>query len=223
MAVCYGTAAYVLRGPLQIDLGLRRRQDVVRYVFVTMAAAVVATVIGVACLVADHSIARSEVWVSSLGMVRRGWDRTVGDCALSAGPCIPLGKKRSSHRKWRKASGKEQRAGSKIVRVDPTIVAEAVGQIAAILAILWVMFGPRLGSRQLFYLSFVPIIWIAMRQGIRRVVSGLLALNFGIVVAMHIFPPVAGVPIENRSFDAGRVRGGADRRICGQRAASDCA
>jgi hypothetical protein len=35
IAVCYGVAAYVLRGPLQIDLGLRRRRDVVRYVFVS--------------------------------------------------------------------------------------------------------------------------------------------------------------------------------------------
>ena len=73
---------------------------------------------------------------------------------------------------------------------DLAFVAEAVGQAAAIVVVLWVMFGSRLGSRQLFYLSFVPIIWIAMRQGIRRAVSGLLALNFGIVVAMHLFPPV---------------------------------
>ena len=28
-----------------------------------------------------------------------------------------------------------------------------------------------------------------MRHGVRRVVTGLLALNFGIVVAMHLFPP----------------------------------
>src|SRR4051812_34404792 len=41
-AACYGFSAYVLRGPLRIDPGLRRRQDVVRYVFVTMTAALVA-------------------------------------------------------------------------------------------------------------------------------------------------------------------------------------
>jgi diguanylate cyclase (GGDEF)-like protein/PAS domain S-box-containing protein len=33
-----------------------------------------------------------------------------------------------------------------------------------------------------------------MRQGIRRVVTGVLALNFGIVVALHIFPAMPGVP-----------------------------
>src|SRR6266436_8390344 len=40
IAVCYGAAAYLLRGPAQIDLGLRRRRDVVRYVLVSATAAV---------------------------------------------------------------------------------------------------------------------------------------------------------------------------------------
>src|SRR5438309_1267285 len=38
VASCYGAAAYVLRGPLKIDLGLRGRRDVVRYVLVSAAA-----------------------------------------------------------------------------------------------------------------------------------------------------------------------------------------
>ena len=69
---------------------------------------------------------------------------------------------------------------------------EAFGQIVAMLAVLLVMFGTTNGRYDHFYLSFIPIIWIAMRHGVRRVVSGLLALNFGIVVAMHLFPPTAG-------------------------------
>src|SRR5882762_11383564 len=67
VAACYGTAAYVLRGPLRIDLGLRRRRDVVRYVFVSAIAAAVATIIGVACLIADHSITWSEYKTSAVG------------------------------------------------------------------------------------------------------------------------------------------------------------
>src|SRR6266851_7329667 len=67
IGVCYGAAAYVLRGPLQIDLGLRRRRDVVRYVSVSAAAAVVATMISVACLIADHSITWGEYKPSALG------------------------------------------------------------------------------------------------------------------------------------------------------------
>src|SRR5712671_4197873 len=56
IAICYGAAAHVLRGPAQIDLGLRRRRDVVRYVLVGAAAAAGATIVGVICLIADHSI-----------------------------------------------------------------------------------------------------------------------------------------------------------------------
>ena len=67
IALCYGTAAYVLRGPLQIDLGLRHRRDVVRYVFLSATAAAGATIFGVACLIADHSIAWGEYKSSAVG------------------------------------------------------------------------------------------------------------------------------------------------------------
>ena len=40
---CYALAAYLLRGPLRIDSGLRHRNDVVRYVFISLCAAVGAT------------------------------------------------------------------------------------------------------------------------------------------------------------------------------------
>jgi diguanylate cyclase (GGDEF)-like protein/PAS domain S-box-containing protein len=193
VAACYAAAAYILRGPLQIDLGLRRRQDVVRYVFVTMTAAVVSTVIGVSCLAADKSIAWSEFWSASWG-----WFAGDGIGLLGVAPFLlvhvcPWGRQQLSP-KVAEHNLHGVHAHSKSLRFDLTVAAEAVAQAAAILAILWVMFGPRLGSRQQFFLSFIPIIWIAMRQGIRRVVSGLLALNFGIVVALHIFPAVAGVP-----------------------------
>jgi two-component system, LuxR family, sensor kinase FixL len=191
VAACYYTAAYILRGPLQIDLGLRRRRDVVRYVFVTMSAAVVATAIGVACLAADKSIAWSEFWTAS-------WIWFAGDeiGLLGVAPfflvhvCPWLRKQLSPE--MVEPNQERERARNKVIRVGAADMAEALGQAASIAVVLWVMFGPRLGSRQQFYLGFVPIIWIAMRQGIRRVVSGLLALNFGIVVAMHVFPTVAG-------------------------------
>src|SRR5258708_10324153 len=44
------------------------------------------------------------------------------------------------------------------------------------------------GSRQLFYPALLPIIWMGMRRGIRGVVIGLLALNFGIVVTLRFVP-----------------------------------
>ena len=59
-ALFYGVAAYLLRSSLRIDLGLRRRWDVVRYVLLSATAAVGAAIVGVGCLIADHSIAWSE-------------------------------------------------------------------------------------------------------------------------------------------------------------------
>ena len=193
VAASYGTAAYLLRGPLRIDLGLRGRRDVVRYVFVTMATAVAATMIGVTCLAADKSIAWSEFWISSWG-----WFSGDGIGLLGIAPFLLIHVfpwvRRQVLPKRDRAIQENEDPQKPAVSFDLASVAEAVGQAAAILVVLWVMFGSRLGSRQLFYLSFVPIIWIAMRQGIRRVVIGLLALNFGMVVAMHIFPPVGDVP-----------------------------
>src|SRR6202140_260584 len=65
VAAFYAAAAYVLRGPLQIDLGLRRRRDVFLYVSVTTVAALASTGVGVVCLAADHAIRWSEFWQSA--------------------------------------------------------------------------------------------------------------------------------------------------------------
>lgn len=186
-AACYSAAAYVLRGPLRIDPGLRRRQDVVRYVFVTVAAALVATALGVSCLAADKSISWSEFWPTAWG-----WFAGDGIGLLGVAPFLlihvfPWARKLLSPSEQTRYENDLPR--KKKVRFDPGFIVEGVAQAAGILAVLWIMFGPRFGSQRLFFLSFVPIIWIAMRQGIRRAVSGLLAINFGIVVAMHLFPP----------------------------------
>jgi integral membrane sensor domain MASE1 len=148
----------------------------VRYVFVTMSAAVVATAIGVACLAADKSIAWSEFWTAS-------WIWFAGDGIglLGVAPfflvhvCPWLRKQLSPE--MVEPNQERERARNKVIRVGAADMAEALGQAASIAVVLWVMFGPRLGHRELLYLGFVPIIWIAMRQGIRRVVTALLPIS----------------------------------------------
>ncbi len=188
MATCYGLAAYVLRGPLQIDLGLRRRRDVVRYVVVSATAATGATIIGVACLIADHSISRSEYRSSAIGWFLGDAIGLVGIAPFLLVHVFP------HVRSWLAAN--PVRLQPQATRPSGTLpnlasVAETCGQGFTILAVTWVMFGTQDGRYDHFYLCFIPIIWIAMRQGVRRVVTGLLLLNFGIVVAMHLFPPTA--------------------------------
>ena len=186
IAICYGMASHLLRGPLSIDRGLRRRRDVVRYLLVSAAAAAGATIIGVACLIADHSITSHDYQAATIGWFLGDAIGLVGIAPFLLIHVLP------AVRNWLSATP---------VRINPTparsrgrrfilaTLAEAIGQALTIAAILWVMFGSKVGRYDHFYLSFIPIIWIAMRQGIRRVVTGLLALNFGIVVAMHLFPP----------------------------------
>jgi diguanylate cyclase (GGDEF)-like protein/PAS domain S-box-containing protein len=186
IAICYGAAAYLLRGPAQIDLGLRRRRDVVRYVLVSGAAAVGATIIGVACLIADHSITWSEYKSSALGWFLGDTIGLVGIAPFLLVHVFPYVRKWLAQTLVQAPSGIAC-AGRTMLTLGT--LAEASGQGLTIAAVLWAMFGTKDGRYDHFYLCFIPIIWIAMRQGVRRVVTGLLALNFGIVVAMHLFPP----------------------------------
>jgi diguanylate cyclase (GGDEF)-like protein/PAS domain S-box-containing protein len=190
VAVCYGAAAYVLRGRLKVDLELRCRRDVVCYVLVTAAAAGGSTLIGVACLVADHAFTWNEYW-SSAG----GW--FLGDAIGLVGIAPFLLVHVFPHvRKWLSPNLSQVRPiRSDTAGTTVTIgaFAETCGQGLMILAVCWAMFGVNDGRYGYFYMCFVPVIWIAMRHGIRRVVTGLLALNFGIVIAMHMSPPTVVV------------------------------
>jgi len=187
VAVWYGGAAYVLRGPLRIDFRLRRGRDVVRYVFVTMTAASLATLSGVLCLVGDHSISARDFWPAAA-------DWFVGDGIGLVGlaPFLLI------HvfpwiRRWLSleddpSESREHHRSRPAARGEWALL-EAIGQSGSVLAVLWIMFGPRWAHLELFYLSFVPILWMAMRSGIRLVIIGSLALNFGIVISLHLFPP----------------------------------
>jgi diguanylate cyclase (GGDEF)-like protein/PAS domain S-box-containing protein len=181
----YAASAYLLRGPLAIDLGLRHRRDVVRYVSVTTVAAMGATLVGVGCLAADHQILRSEYWQSALAWFFGDEIGLLGVAPFLLIYVFPWVRTQLSPEMGEIHLEKEEhREGiSKLAWL-----LEAGGQAAMLLAVLWIIFGSVAIGTQRFYLSFVPIIWIAMRQGIRRVVIGLLALNFGIVVALHVYP-----------------------------------
>ncbi len=186
-ALCYGTAAYVLRGPLHIDLGLRRRRDVVGYVLVGALAAAGAAVFGIACLIADRSITWSEYKSSGVGWF-------LGDVIGLAGIAPFLLVHILPHvRDWLAPAQLESRPATARFKFNLRAIAETAGQALTMFAVLFVMFGSRDPHYDYFYLSFIPIIWIAMRQGIRRVVTGILLMNFGIVLAMHLCPPTGVV------------------------------
>ncbi len=184
-ALCYGAAAYVLRYHLQIDLRLRHRRDVIHYVWVTLIAAVGATVFGVGCLIADHSITPAEYRSSGLGWFLGDTIGLLGIAPFLLVHVLPFVRRWLSPKPSHPHPSREHFTQ----RLSFSEIVEAGGQALAIVAVCWAMFGNDGGHYGHFYMCFVPIIWIAMRQGIRRVVTGLLTINFGIVVAMHVYPP----------------------------------
>ena len=183
----YAIGASLLRGPLKIDLELRQRKDVVRYVSVTLAAAIFATATGVACLAADNTISWNQYWHSALGWYVGDVVGLVGFAPFLLIHLLPWVRRRLSTLPAKTAQ-KDDRRETKTRRIEPRDVLEAIGQTTSIVFVLWIMFTPTLGYKQLYYLAFVPIIWIAMRQGIQRAVSGLLIFNFGIVIALKLYP-----------------------------------
>ena len=65
---------------------------------------------------------------------------------------------------------------------------ETAFQIAAIIGALWIVFGPIAGQQlQLFYILFLPIVWIAVRTGLEGVSAGLVLTQIGMMIAIEVF------------------------------------
>ena len=195
-ACCLG-AACLLRGPLRIDLGLRRQRDVVRYLFVTSVAGLAGSVLGIAGLTLDGTLSWNDfgpavlAWFSGDGIGRFG---VAPFLLIHVFPALRrklFGQKYGSQPRFEPPPA------------EPVTLAfrlEVIGQACATLLVPFIIFGPRWAPLELFYLSFIPIIWIAMRHGIKRAATGLIALNFGVVIAMNSFPPPPAILIKITFF-----------------------
>ena len=64
--------------------------------------------------------------------------------------------------------------------------AEAAAQLAAITAALWVVFASGWAEElKLFYVLFLPLIWIAMRGGVEATVIATALIQFGLIAALR--------------------------------------
>jgi signal transduction histidine kinase len=186
ISLFYAMAARDLRGTLKIDLGLRRRRDVVLYVSITTLAAVASTLVGVACLALDHAIRWNEFRSAFLMWFLGDEVGLLGVAPFLLIHVLP----------WVRRQLSPLSVENQLLRAYPRkkrslfwTAVEALAQSAMIGILLWLVLG--LVPTNLRYLLFIPVIWIALRHGIRRVVSCLLALNFGTVVALHFYPPAS--------------------------------
>jgi diguanylate cyclase (GGDEF)-like protein/PAS domain S-box-containing protein len=182
----YATAAVLLRGRFRIDPNLSRRLDVLRYTVVTMIAALAATAAGIGGLLLDHTIAVADYPRSAMGWF-------VGDevALLAFAPFLLIHVVPWVRRQLASNSALPPHLPTKAWSLMS--LSEAIAQALSIAAILWIMFGRTFAPYELFYLCFTPIIWVAVRNGISRAVIAILALDFGIVIALHFFPAAPDV------------------------------
>jgi len=146
--------------------------------------------VGVMALAGDHAIQWSEFWQSSSLWFLGDEVGLLGVAPFLLVYVFPWIRRRLSLGPVEAGSLKKESSEKTSGLWTPV---ELGSQVFALFFVLWLMFGSRFAHLQLFFLAFVPIIWIAMRHGIRRVVFGLLALNFGIVVELHFSPPTPGL------------------------------
>jgi signal transduction histidine kinase len=63
---------------------------------------------------------------------------------------------------------------------------ETLAQASSIVLSLWIVFGWNLSrSYELFYLFFLPIIWIAVRRGLRGIIAAILLLSVGTMLMLR--------------------------------------
>ena len=188
-ALAYAVVAHLLRGPIKIDSSLGQRRDVIKYVLGTSIAAFFAALTGALCLWRDHSIHANEFWSTA-----RDW--YIGDTIglLSVAPFLLIHVLPWVSKQTLSSETPRQVSESTKTKTGFTYfqILEIIGQVAAFVGVFWIMFGAS-ASDQLFYPAFLPIIWIAMRQGIRGTVTGLLGLNFGVVVSLRLLSVPANV------------------------------
>lgn len=66
---------------------------------------------------------------------------------------------------------------------------ESAAIAVVILGSLWAVLGPNANnSHDMFYIFFVPIIWIAVRRGLRGATTGILIVDVGIVLSLRLNP-----------------------------------
>ncbi|MGH9746560.1 MAG: ATP-binding protein [Candidatus Acidiferrales bacterium] len=188
VATGYTGAAYVSRRVLRINTEFRSLRDVNWFVAMALASSFCVAATGSAVFLSSKTLR----WNDYPKAVLNWW---VGDAValICLTPFLlihvtPWLQKRAGLRDsllpWRDSiEGSKISRGSRIrTRV------EGWAQAASILLSLWIVFGWNLvKSDGLFYLFFLPILWIAVRRGLRGVTFAVVLLNSGAMIMLRLY------------------------------------
>lgn len=181
----YALAAYVLRGPWKVDVSLRQRRDVLRYFGVAVVAAAGSTSIGVSALVMGHSLESSRYWQSWISWYGGEIIGVVGVAPFLLAHVLPA-VRRFLARGFRRRAEATPLTSSEDAPLELTSTLELTAQMISIPAAQYIIL--RYGGGHPLFLLFIPILWIAMRQGVRRVVTGNVVLILGVVIGLRLYP-----------------------------------
>jgi signal transduction histidine kinase/CheY-like chemotaxis protein/integral membrane sensor domain MASE1 len=171
----YGVAAAFLHRRIHFDWQLRRLRDVTWLVVTAVFVSALLAILSVSSSAFTSDMPRSEV----LRAILIWWiGETVG--VLTVTPFVlihvmPVLKQF--------ADGQRLRSPARWPLPRPTL--SVIGQAASIAFMFyWVFAAHGLDELRPMYLITLPLIWIALDHGLRGVTTGVLVLNFGVMLAM---------------------------------------
>ena len=165
LTIGYVTMAAVLLGPLKLRLAFDRPREIVKLCAV---AAVGTLLIAIAYVAAFRSIGTMSTQ-DYQQIVLRFWIGHLIGIVINTPLLLLL----LPPRTWLRRPGADFNRW------------ETAAQFASAVLVLWIIFGPRWGDPyKLFYLLFLPVIWIATRHGIVGAIFGIAFLQIGLIVAV---------------------------------------
>jgi PAS domain S-box-containing protein len=183
----YTGATVFMRRVLKMDWRLNSIRDVMYLLFVSLPASGIVAVLGTLTLVLDHSIPWNEYVKAALNW----W---VGDAVAIA--CLTpfcLVFLMTAVRRFVGLAATEKDVEStppaKSIHQAHGLLrsVESIAIGGVILGSLWAVLGPHSkDNHDMFYLFFLPIIWIAVRRGLRGAATGILVVDVGIVLSLRI-------------------------------------
>jgi PAS domain S-box-containing protein len=184
----YSGGAFILRRILPHDSPFRSVGDVFRYLSVAITTSFCVASVGALTLTWQ-----TPALITEYPKLVLSW--AVGDSVglIALTPFLLVHVMPWFHERSNRHAGSKQMGLLAIGRVElprrRSSSLEFAAQLATVVFALWLVFGSKLSeSYDLFYLIFLPVIWIAVRQGIPGVTTAILLLNLGSMVMLSFYP-----------------------------------
>jgi PAS domain S-box-containing protein len=189
--IAYVGAAAILRGRWRIDPKLGALRDVGRFALTMLIAAIPSAVVGILTLMGDGLLGQADAF-----KVIANWWASDSISIISFTPFLLLYVAPRVDR-WMR-SGVVVRTSMPARRhgLTPLEILEKAAQFGSIPVVIWLVFdfAPAIPYQPL-YILFIPVIWIALRNGLPGAALTTFAINVGMMFAAYVtHAPGAGLP-----------------------------